>query len=83
MGMTETQQVLVLLRDDGACTVDEVVSLTGIPVGRVVAALGALQRAGNALKDRRADGTWYTPTEAGRDLVASWEASAARGAGRA
>lgn len=82
MGMTETQQVLRLLRDEGACTVDEVVSLTGIPTGRVVAVLGSLQRAGNALKYRRDEGTCYSPTEAGRDHVARWETPALRGAGR-
>lgn len=82
MGMTETQQVLKLLRDEGTCTVDEVVSLTGIPEGRVVAALGALQRNGDALRDRRIGGTWYNPTDAGRGKVASWETPAQRGAGR-
>lgn len=82
MGMTETQQVLRLLRDEGTCTVDEVVSLSGIPIGRVVAVLGALQRMGDVVKDRRAGGTWYNPTEAGRDKVGSWETSALRGPSR-
>ncbi|MEU1552176.1 hypothetical protein ABZ517_05565 [Streptomyces scabiei] len=80
--MTESQQVLRLLRDEGTCTVNEVATLSGIPAGRVIAALGCLMRAADVRQDRLADGIRYAPTDAGRSKVERWEAPAPRGAGR-
>ena len=82
MGMTETQLVLKLLCDEGTCTMNDMVSHTGISASRVIAALGMLQRSGDALKDPRPSGTCYHPTVAGRRKVASWETPAPRGAWR-
>lgn len=75
--MTETMRVLKFLRDQGECTLLQVVDGTDIPSGRAIAWLNALVRTQDAVKARRDHFDRFTITEAGRDRVESGESPAA------
>ncbi|MFB7311756.1 hypothetical protein [Streptomyces sp. NPDC056192] len=71
--MTEKMRALHALSTAGECTCLDIVDVTGIPSGRVFAALQALVREECAVSVKRDGYARYTITNSGRDQVNSWK----------
>ncbi|MEU9050127.1 hypothetical protein AB0D37_06940 [Streptomyces sp. NPDC048384] len=71
--MTEKMRTLHALSAHGECTVLQIVDTTGIQSGRAFAALQALVREQCAVSVRRDGHARYSVTDAGRQMVESWE----------
>jgi hypothetical protein len=73
MRMTETMHVLNYLHTEGECTLGELVEATDIPTNRVLAALGVLVRAQDAVQTRHDGGVHYSATYAGHSKAGTWQ----------
>ncbi|WP_328749342.1 MULTISPECIES: hypothetical protein [unclassified Streptomyces] len=71
--MTEKMQALRALSAHGECTVLQIADATGIQSGRVFAALQALVREQCAVSAKREGDAFFSVTDAGRQMVESWE----------
>ncbi|MFF8283312.1 MarR family transcriptional regulator [Streptomyces albus] len=65
-------RILNVLFDYGECTVADVADISGVPPGRVFAALQEAARGGHVVRVRRDGLMHYAISNAGRTAVFSW-----------